>query len=194
MHSVWLVVVGWQLIATTQSFPQPITMALRGVDSYQQVVVVVSSSTIQSTSIDITLWSVPPKRTARRDLQKRQRRRHRLVDAGGAVDPTKSKGNDDQGREMNGLLEIRPLIKSYAREQGVDYWIDEEELQKYAESIRRRPREAGQVPDEKLWQEVLSPYRENWIGLFSVFVVVIATIVVNFPELLQTPVIRLPDL
>ncbi|KAL7574846.1 hypothetical protein ACA910_010683 [Epithemia clementina (nom. ined.)] len=137
-------------------------------------------------TIDITLWS-SPKRTARRDLRKRRRR---------------NKGTDDRNVEADTetddaswkISEVRPLIKSYAREQGVDYWMDEEELQKYSESLRRKPREAGQVPDEKLWKEVLSPYRENWIGLFSVLIVVIATIVVNFPELLQPPVIEIPDL
>lgn len=177
MRSVLMVVFCW-LIATALGFQESSSVVMNG------DLRLVSASKL--TSIEITLWSIP-KRTARRDLRKR-RRRNKIAD-----DSTSEVDNRTDYAEAQ-MSEIRPLIKSSAREKGVDYWMDEEELQKYNQSLRRRPREAGQVPDEKLWKEVLSPYRDNWIGLFSVLVVVIATIVVNFPELLQSPVIEIPDL
>jgi hypothetical protein len=88
------------------------------------------------------------------------------------------------------------LIKSDAQERGEDYWIDEAELEKERERRAQPPkkRPVGQVPDAKLWTEVLSPYRQNWIGFFSVVVILLATIVTKFPELLQPPVISIPDL
>jgi hypothetical protein len=52
----------------------------------------------------------------------------------------------------------------------------------------------GEIPKEKLWTEVFAPYKQNWIGVFSVFIVVLATLVTKFPELLNTPVIQIPDL
>jgi hypothetical protein len=52
----------------------------------------------------------------------------------------------------------------------------------------------GEIPKEKLWNEVLSPYRQNWIGIVSVIIVILATLVTQFPELLNQPVIQIPDL
>jgi len=52
----------------------------------------------------------------------------------------------------------------------------------------------GEISQEKLRKEVVAPYKENWIGLFSVGVIVLATIVTQFPELLNTPLIPIPDL
>ena len=124
----------------------------------------------------------PQKRIARRNLQKRRRK-----SKGGESIPT--------GNARDVVVEVKPLIKSEAREQGVDYWMDEQELKKYnARQKALRERDPGQVPDEKLWKEVLSPYRQNWIGWVSVFFVMITTIVTKFPELLQSPIISIPDL
>ena len=175
-------VIGFWLISTVQSFHG----APGGVLSQNHVVTISSKRTTSHTA----LWGTA-KRTARRDLQKRRRRNKLINNPSGTVS---SSANHNSDEALWKISEIRPLIKSEAREQGADYWIDEEDLRKYNESLRRRPREVGQVPDEKLWKEVLSPYRENWIGLFSVLIVVIATIVLNFPELLQYPVIDIPDL
>jgi len=52
----------------------------------------------------------------------------------------------------------------------------------------------GEISQEKLKKEVVAPYKENWIGIISVGIVMLATIVSNFPELLQSPLIRIPDL
>ena len=78
---------------------------------------------------------------------------------------------------------------------GEDYWIDQEELkaaQERREQLQKR--EPGQIPNEKLWVEILSPYKQNWIGMISVVIVVLATIVTKFPELVEAPTIVIPDL
>jgi hypothetical protein len=167
--------------------------------------------------------NTPPQRKARRNLQKRRRRNKNEVDQDATASTTAttssssssatssvtgysgsgSNNNDDNYSSGIGggeMVEIRPLISSTAKEVGEDYWIDEEELRRAKERqleeqrMRLRRREPGQVTDEKLWGEVLSPYKDNWIGIFSVVIVVLATIVTQFPELLQTPLISIPDL
>ena len=60
-------------------------------------------------------------------------------------------------------------------------------------SWKSRPKE-NQITQEKLWTEVLSPYKQNWIGYISVVIVVIAFIVKNFPEVMNPPLVRnIPD-
>jgi hypothetical protein len=91
--------------------------------------------------------------------------------------------------------EVRPLIADYAKEKGQDYWIPQEDYVKYQRlEEARRLRDPGQVSNEKLMKEVLSPYKQNWIGVISVSIVVIATLIKNFPELLTSPSILIPDL
>ena len=98
---------------------------------------------------------------------------------------------------MEGETEWRPLAKSRAVESGQDYWIDETELRKVQErerALKNRKLSVGEMPREKLRTEVVAPYKQNWIGLFSVGIGILAVIVSQFPELLQTPVITIPDL
>ena len=52
----------------------------------------------------------------------------------------------------------------------------------------------GAISKEKLRAEVVAPYKQNWIGLFSVFIVILSAIGTKFPELLQGPLIPIPDL
>ncbi len=52
----------------------------------------------------------------------------------------------------------------------------------------------GEISKQKLREEVVAPYKQNWIGLFSVLIVVLSTIVTKFPEMMQIPVIPIPDL
>ena len=52
----------------------------------------------------------------------------------------------------------------------------------------------GEIPKEKLWTEVKAPYKQNWIGVVSMVVVILTAIITKFPELLATPVIQIPDL
>lgn len=143
----------------------------------------VMTPTITSSS----LFSTPP-RKPRRNLQKRRKRQN---DESAFVDPRNPAKEDDFPWDT---AESRPLITANAIEAGEDYWIDEEELKKQEERSKPPKRLEGQVTDEKLWGEVLSPYRQNWIGLFSVMIAVLVVIVTQFPELLQTPVITIPDL
>jgi len=103
--------------------------------------------------------------------------------------------------------ESRPLVPSRRKEAGEDYWIDEKDLLKFeAEqqamkdrkealmlSAEQRRRD-GVVSKEKLMTEVKAPYKQNWIGYFSVGIAILSTIIIKFPELLDQPTIRIPDL
>jgi len=89
---------------------------------------------------------------------------------------------------------LKPLVSSRSKELGEDYWIDEADLLREKDRSARKPPEPGQISEDKLWSEVLSPYRQNWIGIISVVVVMLATIVTKFPELLNYPTIEIPDL
>jgi hypothetical protein len=52
----------------------------------------------------------------------------------------------------------------------------------------------GEIPKEKLQQEIVAPYKQNWIGLMSVAVIVLATIISQNPEIFESPLIPIPDL
>jgi hypothetical protein len=124
----------------------------------------------------------PPRRPPRRSLPKKKRRRHN----GGGDNASSNSGGgpvDDFPWES---AESRPLISSKKIELGEDYWVDEQDMIQYlahqqrAEQQKKRRRDgpttAGQITPEKLWTEVLSPYKNNWIGLISVSIVAIAFI------------------
>lgn len=93
--------------------------------------------------------------------------------------------------------ESRPIISAASVLAGEDYWIDEKELEKELKrekAIANRKAMEGEIPQEKLKQEIAAPYKQNWIGFISVGVVVLAVIGSQFPELLQIPVIpNVPD-
>ena len=132
------------------------------------------------------VFSSPPPRKARRDLKKRRNRVRDMLT-----------GRNPEEAAFWEKSESRPLIPSNAKEKGQDYWVDEDALKREQEreAARIAARQSGnQVPDEKLWGEILSPYRQNWIGFISVFIITLAFIIQNFPELVENPVIQLPDL
>ena len=52
----------------------------------------------------------------------------------------------------------------------------------------------GSISRERLRDEVVAPYKQNWIGFFSMGIVILATIVTKFPEVIENPVITIPDL
>lgn len=52
----------------------------------------------------------------------------------------------------------------------------------------------GEISQDKLRREVVAPYKQNWIGIFSVIVIILSTIATKFPEVMQIPVIPIPDL
>jgi hypothetical protein len=94
-------------------------------------------------------------------------------------------------------IETRPLVRSKSIEAGEDYWIDETEFLKYSqreEAKKNRKASEGEISREKLQKEVVAPYKQNWIGLLSVGVIVLAVIVKEFPDLLNSPIIPIPDL
>jgi hypothetical protein len=163
-------------------------------------------STLPSTSYSSSttkLYATPQKRIARRDLKKRPNRRGRRT--GNSVENTSTKQIHKNNQEVNNNnsiveSELRPLVRAKKVEAGEDYWIDEAELQKSLQrkiDIQNRksamPR-VGEISKDRLRTEVAAPYKQNWIGLFSVGIIVLATIVTNFPELLVTPLIQIPDL
>ena len=47
---------------------------------------------------------------------------------------------------------------------------------------------------DKLREEVVAPYKQNWIGIFSLVIALLSTIATKFPELMQIPIISIPDL
>jgi hypothetical protein len=141
----------------------------------------------------------PPKRQPRRNLKKRPRKSR--DGTGGSTWYNHNNNNKetttmDDDRMFWETTEIRPLISRNAVELGEDYWIDPEDLKRDQErALQQQQRNSvGQISDEKLWTEVLSPYKQNWIGLISVTIVVLSFIIQTFPELTEFPVIPLPDL
>lgn len=180
---------------------------------------------IQHNSYDFALCmapQTPQPRRPRRMLKKRtlkegdgrrrkrnRRNRHAENDSSssigsilpGFVSPRKN-GNDNKGNQMT--QEYRPLVASVRRDAGEDYWIDPKDLereQKRKEELEEQRRAflegKGEqaMPEEKLMTEVKAPYRQNWIGYFSLMVALLSIIVSQFPELLEpTTTIRFPDL
>ena len=126
------------------------------------------------------------KRQPRRSLKKRNRRRK-------MVDGIQKQEEDDFPWET---AESRPMVQSYAKELGEDYWVDEEELQRSKDrQAALKALEPGQIPKEKLWDEVLSPYRNNWIGWVTVTIFVLVFILQTFPEIISPPlIVNVPDL
>jgi len=146
---------------------------------HDNVIAVTFSST--KTRLFSTPSSSSPKRQPRRNLQKR-RRKNRV----GVSIPAKEEEEDFPWD----TAEARPLVLSNAREAGEDYWIDPEDLRRAEErEALNRARDPGQIPEEKLWIEVLSPYKQNWIGLISVSIIALAFIFKNFPEVIDPPMI-----
>jgi hypothetical protein len=111
-------------------------------------------------------------------------------------------------------VEIRPIRRRDAVEAGLDYWMDEADLSRERRrriDIRDRRRRkyatssssttttttsgsGGGMSTDRLREEVVAPYKQNWIGWLSIFFVAMSTIVTKFPELLQIPIIPIPDL
>jgi hypothetical protein len=150
-----------------------------------------------TTTTSVRLFSAtPPQRQPRRKMPKRRRRNPRENTSSYSSSTTSTSSTSDFPWET---AESRPLVSANAREAGEDYWIDMEELQrqqeKEAATRKRRAEQPGQMSDEKLWTEVLRPYKQNWIGYISVTIIVISFIIKNFPEVINLPVISdIPDI
>lgn len=141
----------------------------------------------------------PPRRTLKKRTNKRRRKMDELSQ--------KSRGSnfhDASHTNSNAQLlgdeddvEIRPARRKDAVEAGLDYWIDEGDMRRERQrriAVKNRKSTEGSISEEKLREEVVAPYKQNWIGVFSVFVAVLSAVGTKFPELLQTPVIPIPDL
>jgi len=105
---------------------------------------------------------------------------------------------DEEPTSEEGVVEVKPLVRAVGIQRGEDYWIDEEAARREELKATRRKerleRETESVPIEKLKDEITAPYRENWIGFFTVGVIVLTVIVTQFPALLEAPQIGIPDL
>mmetsp|Transcript_33080 Transcript_33080/g.80400 ORF Transcript_33080/g.80400 Transcript_33080/m.80400 type:complete len:261 (-) Transcript_33080:1480-2262(-) len=142
-----------------------------------------------------------PSRQPRRMLQKRTNRQKKRHSFNNQV--LSSKTAETKKSAMT--EEIRPLIKSVSRERGTDYWIDpadyerevrrEQERLERLQQLRKGGKNNDKISDEKLWSEVKAPYKQNWIGYFSVMVAILSMLLTKFPELLEpTTIIQYPDL
>ncbi|KAL9184609.1 hypothetical protein ACHAXT_012579 [Thalassiosira profunda] len=137
----------------------------------------------------------PPRRTLKKRKNKRRQRMDKLSqnikDLGGST------ASYDDATHEDDDIEVRPVRRRDAVEAGMDYWIDEGDLERERRrriASKNRKSMEGAMPKEKLREEVVAPYKQNWIGILSVAVVVLSAIGTNFPELLQIPVIPIPDL
>jgi hypothetical protein len=52
----------------------------------------------------------------------------------------------------------------------------------------------GVIYMHRLRDEVVAPFKQNWIGLLSAGVIALSAIINKFPELMQIPIIPIPDL
>ena len=118
-------------------------------------------------------------------------------------DQLQRRRRDRKGRSVEAedfaweTAESRPLVKSIAKEAGQDYWIDPDDLKKERqreEAVKNRKAIEGEVPKARLMSEIAAPYKQNWIGFFSVFIATLSIIIIKFPELLDQPNIMFPDL
>lgn len=158
-----------------------------------------SATSSAPSSIILSAKTLPsPRPPPRRNLKKRPGRQGR--DRRNSKMAPFTNGNNDATSVIEfpwEIAEVRPMIKAKSIEAGTDYWIDEEELAKSIErerAIKNRKAMESEISQEKLKTEIAAPYKQNWIGLLSTVVVVLAFIVKQFPELLVPPSIPFPDL
>ncbi|KAL7513370.1 hypothetical protein ACHAXN_010421 [Cyclotella atomus] len=127
----------------------------------------------------------------RRSLKKRKNKRRERMDR--VFRNTETEQTSDGEYE----IETRPIRRIDAIEAGLDYWMDEIDLEKERQrkiAAKNRKAMEGQISRDKLKEEVIAPYKQNWIGIFSVMIMILSMIIKKFPELMQIPVIPIPDL
>ncbi|CAM9256859.1 unnamed protein product [Heterosigma akashiwo] len=88
-----------------------------------------------------------------------------------------------------------PLV-SVAKDKrsGEDYYLDPAAVAR-AEAPKPAPRPpaADQIAGEKLREEIVSPYTNNYVGLIVAAVLVLVAVGELFPGLLETPTINFPQ-
>lgn len=92
-----------------------------------------------------------------------------------------------------------PLVRSDAPpESGEDYWMDINEAATVDEVKNAKPSAEKSPIDEnlrnRLKEEVVSPYTQNWILRIAIVVFILAVLVSTFGGSDTTPIISLPDL
>lgn len=143
------------------------------------------------------------KKRTLKEGHKRQRRNNRRQNTGRIGSILLPNKDSDMVTLSSSDQEYRPLVSSIRRESGEDYWIDPKDLEKEQRKIeeQRQQQELARsargkkniISSEKLMTEVKAPYRQNWIGYFSLVVAILSIIVVQFPELLEpAPTMKFP--
>jgi len=152
----------------------------------------------------VCIFSSKPPRQARRNLKKRKGRERKNPSDSFVVVGDKASLYSSSVRTLDDPLleeeiEVRPLVRSRSKEAGTDYWMDPKDMERARlETIERANRanilSESRMPKRKLITEIVAPYKQNWIGMISVMFIVLATIIDQFPEELNYPQIKLPDL
>mmetsp|Transcript_16313 Transcript_16313/g.23125 ORF Transcript_16313/g.23125 Transcript_16313/m.23125 type:complete len:187 (+) Transcript_16313:77-637(+) len=143
-------------------------------------------------TINSALFSAQP--PPRRLLKKRKNKRRERMES--AI-KNKDANNNNFAVDETDEVEIRPIRRRDAVEAGLDYWIDDGDFEREKQrriAVRNRKAMEGTISKEKLREEVVAPYKQNWIGFFSMMIVILATIITKFPEAIEIPVIKIPDL
>lgn len=79
-----------------------------------------------------------------------------------------------------------PKTNSINREDGTDYWMDEKDVKKeQAKKVKRKAPAPDQFPKERIRDEIVSPYKNNWILFIAITIFSIAFFTYLFPEELQ---------
>jgi hypothetical protein len=112
----------------------------------------------RSALLSMTELDAEAPRKPRRMLPKRKRKGR------GSDQDSTGINADDTNASFWQTGDVRSIVKGRSKELGEDYWIDEKALlkeQERQELPRKRKPEPGQISNEKLWSEVLSPYKNN---------------------------------
>lgn len=81
-----------------------------------------------------------------------------------------------------------PKTNSINRDLGTDYWMDEKDMKKEQAAKQVKQRKAAapdQFPKERIRDEIVSPYKNNWILFIAITIFSLAFFVYLFPEELQ---------
>ncbi|KAL7492220.1 hypothetical protein ACHAWT_001391 [Skeletonema menzelii] len=143
-------------------------------------------------TINTALFSTQP--PPRRMLKKRKNKRRERMES---ATKNKEASNNNFLIDETDEVEIRPIRRRDAVKAGLDYWIDDSDFEKEKQrriAVKNRKAMEGTISKDKLREEVVAPYKQNWIGFFSMMIVILATIATKFPEAMEIPVINIPDL
>ena len=94
------------------------------------------------------------------------------------------------GRETRRVNTARHLRVEVKREQGEDYWLDPAQIRaEQAESKRREKyllkNKKDGYSEAKLREEIVAPYKNNFIGATVIGIGIIAVVFSQFPGLLE---------